>query len=203
MGKRYEKLFARYYDSFMENVEERISFRRERLLIDLKGNILEIGSGTGVNFKFYNPSCNVTAIEPSLPMLEKAKLKLTQSNIRIFNYGIEDSELNTLKPEFGYDAIVCTLVLCTVPDLDKTLTILKGLLNENGKLIVLEHIHSKHPIKSKFQNLINPIWKRLGEGCNLNRDTDEVLEKNGFYRIKESYFKHGLDFYEGVFKIKS
>lgn len=203
MGKRYEKLFARYYDSFMENVEDRIGFRRRELISKLSGNILEVGSGTGVNFDYYNSDCKVIAIEPSSAMIEKAKFKKTNSNIEIYNYSIEDSELNTLTPEFGYDAIVCTLVLCTVPDIDNTLTIFKKILNENGKLIVLEHIHSKHPIKSKLQNLINPIWKRVGEGCNLNRNTDEILEKNGFYMIKESYFKHGLDFYEGVFELKN
>ena len=203
MGKRYEKLFARYYDSFMENIEERIGFRRKRLIADLKGNVLEIGSGTGINFKFYDESCRVIAIEPSLPMLEKAKLKLTQLNISVFNYGIEDETLYDLKPTGGFDAIVCTLVLCTVPNLKQALSIVKGLLKENGKLIILEHIHSKHPVKSQFQNLINPIWKRVGAGCNLNRKTDELLEENGFIAIEEAYFKHGLDFYEGIFVLKS
>lgn len=201
MGKRYEKLFARYYDSFMENVESRIGFRRERLLKELKGHVLEIGSGTGVNFNFYHELCNVTAIEPSLPMLEKAKLKLTQPNIRIYNYAIGDKDLKKLKPKGGFDAVVCTLVLCTVPNLEKTLLVIKELLKKNGKLIILEHIHSKHPIKSKFQTIINPIWKKVGEGCNLNRNTDEILVKNGFTMLKESYFKHGLDFYEAVFEL--
>lgn len=201
MGKRYEKLFARYYDSFMENVENRIGYRRERLIKGLKGNILEIGSGTGVNFKLYNHYCKVTAIEPSLPMLEKSKLKLVQPYIQMFNYSIEDEELMRLKPEGGFDAVVCTLVLCTVPNLEQTLLVIKELLKQNGKLIILEHIHSKHPIKSKFQTIINPIWKKVGEGCNLNRNTDEILNKNGFTVLKESYFKHGLDFYEAVFEL--
>ncbi len=203
MGKRYKKIFARYYDSFMVNLEERIKFRRDRLINDLTGNILEIGCGTGINFKFYSSSCNVIAVEPSLPMLEKAQLKLIQPNITIFNYGIDDKALYNLKPKEGFDVIVCTLVLCTVPNIEEALSTFKALLKNKGKLVILEHIHSKHPVKSKFQNLINPVWKKVGEGCNLNRKTDEILVKNGFTMQKETYFKHGLDFYEGVFTVNN
>ncbi len=202
MGGVYQKIFANYYDSFMESVEERLEKSRRALLNDLQGNILEIGSGTGVNFRFYSPEASVTAIEPSLPMLEKSKPK-QRENISLYNIGIDNEELQRLKPEQGFDVVVCTLVLCTVPNLEKALTVIDDVLSESGKLIVLEHIHAKKEPKATFENIVNPVWRIIGEGCNLNRSTDEMLEKRGFYADNKNYFKLSfLDFFQGVYHRK-
>ncbi len=203
MGKFYQKLFAKYYDPFMVELELRLYSRRNELISPLVGNVLEVGSGTGVNFPFYDrKKTKVIAIEPSLPMLEKAKQKKTYPNIELHNIGVGDKALDALVPERGFDAIVCTLVLCTVPNLEQALDDFKRYLAPNGKLIIMEHIHAKKKSKAIFQNVVNPIWKKIGEGCNLNRKTDEVLKQKGFKAVNSSYFKNAsLDFYEGVFTL--
>ena len=202
MGKRYQKLFAKYYDPFMVKIEAKLEHRRRLLINPLIGDILEVGSGTGVNFKFYNELAKVIAIEPSKPMLEKAKERLAElqpQHITLLNIGIDDDKLLKYRPKEGFDAIVCTLVLCTVPNLEHTIELFKQLLAPNGRLIILEHIHAKNQPKAFIETVINPIWKRIGEGCNLNRKTDELLKIKGFKAINENYFKHSIDFYEGVF----
>ena len=203
MGKFYKKLFAKYYDPFMVELELRLYKRRDVLLSPLSGVILEVGSGTGVNFPFYNArKTKVVAIEPSLPMLEKAKLKTNYKHIDLHNIGVGYKELELLIPENGFDAIVCTLVLCTVPNLEETLEDFKRFLAPNGQLIVMEHIHAKKKSKAVLQNIVNPIWRKIGDGCNLNRKTDEVLKSKGFKAINNSYFySASLGFYEGVFTL--
>ena len=203
MGKLYQKIFAKYYDPFMVELELRLYKRRDSLLSPLIGNVLEVGSGTGVNFPFYNENkTKVTAIEPSLPMLEKAKLKKNYNHIKLHNIGVGYEELEALIPEKGFDVIVCTLVLCTVPNLEDALDDFKRFLAPNGKLIIMEHIHSKKKSKAMLQNVVNPIWKKIGDGCNLNRKTDEVLKQKGFKAVNSSYFYNAsIDFYEGVFTL--
>jgi len=201
MSKIYQKLFAKYYDRGIANLEKDLFSKRKQLLSDLEGDILGVGEGTGVNFQFYNNSANVTALEPSLPMLEIAKVKaerLKMNNIHFVNKGIHDVAFK----QNTYDVIVCTLVLCTMPEPQKALENFKKWLKPDGKLIVLEHIHSSKPTNRIFQNVINPVWKLVSEGCNLNRDTDQFIKSAGFSPVNDSYFYRSLKFYMGVFRKK-
>lgn len=205
MGKGYQKLFAKVYDPFMKGVEERLEKRRKALIAPLKGTILEVGSGTGINFKFYSELTSVLAIEPSKPMMARAQERLGDSSAKItlINCGINDQELLKHVPTGGFDAIVCTLVLCTVPNLTQTVAELIKLLAPTGQLIVLEHIHAKTQPKAFIQSAVNPVWKKLGEGCNLTRKTDEVLKHSGLKLIKEEYFGGVVNFYQAVFEKQS
>ncbi len=202
--KIYQQLFAKFYDSFMHGFEEKLFEKRKTLLSNLEGNVLGVGEGTGVNFQFYPNYIKVHAVEPSKPMLEKAKLKAAgMTNITFYNNGINDSALTQkIKPK-SMDAIICTLVLCTIPDPVLALTNFKKWLKPNGKLIIMEHIHAEKPINKKFLNFINPAWKALGEGCNLNRNTDLLIKEAGFMPVHEEYFKRTLRFYSGVFKLQT
>jgi len=199
----YQKLFAKFYDTFMHGFEKSLFKKRKELLSNLKGTILGVGEGTGVNFQFYSDSTQIIAVEPSIPMLEKAKLKAKdKKNITFYNYSINDTALNKQLEENSIDAIVCTLVLCTIDKPNLALSNFKKWLKPNGKLIVMEHIHASKPINKVVQNIINPTWKLIGEGCNLNRNTDYLIKEAGFVPISEEYFKKTLRFYSGVFELK-
>lgn len=201
MASFYSRLFAKVYDSVLESAERSVlHFKRKKLLQDLTGDILEVGSGTGTNFKYYNSNTNIVAIEPSLPMLKKSVPKIgKEQNIELLNNGLYDFNSKGQK----YDAIVCTLVLCTIPDLERAIKTIDNSLKEGGQLIILEHIHAKTKGKKIMFNLINPVWKIIGEGCNLNRTTDIVLKKLDFKPLWENHFSYKLDWYEGVFVKKA
>jgi SAM-dependent methyltransferase len=200
MGTIYNKVFASVYDSFMHRFERGLFKKRKYLLGHLTGNILEVGSGTGVNFKFYAPDLRVLAVEPSAAMIKIAKTKVTdQNNIEFLNFGVTDRKIDNHIPEKSLDAIVSTLVMCTIPNPHEAVANFKKWLKPGGKLIVLEHIHASRPFNRKFQTAFNPIWKTFGEGCNLTRNTDELIKGAGFKALHEEYFVRLLRFHAGVF----
>ncbi len=197
----YSKFFAFIYDPFMKNAEKGIlGDIRARLLGDLKGVILDVGSGTGTNFKFFNAKeTQVIAIEPSLAMMHKAKEKASD-NINFIVMGINDPKLENIIEPHSLDAIVSTLVLCTIPNPKLALQNFKKWLKPDGKLIIIEHIKSKNSTHAKFQKFVNPAWKIVGEGCNLTRDTDQLIAKAGFISNgNEGYFVSGITWYYGEF----
>lgn len=194
----YASIFARLYDPFMEKMEEKILRPRRRALLEpLSGNVLEVGAGTGINLPLYASRARVLAIEPSVPMLRKAQERLQdapiQAEVRLLHAGVGD---NFPLPEKGFDAVVCTLVLCTIPRPDEALQRIKSMLTPGGKLVILEHIAARHTSNRFLQKLINPCWKHVAEGCHLTRDTDKRLRQHGFLPEGETYFTKGLRFYQ-------
>lgn len=201
MGRSYQKLFATFYDPFMNRFERSLYKTRKEMLTGLSGEIIEVGAGTGVNFKFYDNQAHVLAIEPSLPMLKKAENKLpSRSNIKFLNFGVCDPELDQHIEPNSIDYVVSMLVLCTIPDPEKALSQFKKWLKPEGKLIILEHIHSAHPRNKKIQNFVNPAWRAFADGCNLNRNTDQLIIEAGFKPLSEEYIKRSLRFIKGVYK---
>jgi len=90
MKKLYLKIFAKYYDSFMTSFEAKIKDDRKNMLGKLKGKVLDVGSGTGVNFEFFNDQVKVFALEPSRPMLDKSIKKVKNKDIELLNFGVND-----------------------------------------------------------------------------------------------------------------
>jgi len=195
----YARGIARIYDSFMRNREATVlGPRRAYLLRPLRGKVLEIGAGTGVNFQYYHPETSVLAIEPSLAMLEKARQKATE-NIRLLHAGLGDPEFEQQLEAGSLDAIVCTLVLCTVPDPQAAFVQFVHWLKPGGRLILLEHIVSHHPFKARLQSLFTPFWKMMAEGCHLNRPTDKWIAETHLQKVEEEYFQMGVSWYQAVY----
>jgi ubiquinone/menaquinone biosynthesis C-methylase UbiE len=199
----YSAVFARIYDPFMQQMEERVlQKRRKALLENLHGDILEVGAGTGANFVHYQADAKVIAIEPSALMLNQGEKKLRENQypatFQLIQAGIGDQAVEEAIPEGGLDAVVFTLVLCTIPDAKSALKQCVQWLKPGGKLVMLEHIASSDPWGYRVQTVINPVWKHLAEGCNLNRHTDQLVQSLGLQAESEEYFTKALPFYEAV-----
>lgn len=201
LGKWYGNVFARIYDPFMHKVEEKVfAYKRHDLLHNLTGNVLDVGSGTGANFPHFSQLANVTAIEPNAKMLKYAKAKLpVDAYIKLILGGIGDG--NTNFPENHFDFIVSTLVLCTIPNPEAALAEFKRWLKPNGKLILIEHIRSHNHVTGIAQDIVNPAWKLVADGCNLNRDTDKMVKNAGFKTVSENHFHLGFRWFEGVYSV--
>ena len=202
MASFYAKLFAKYYDKYMASFEAKIKKDRERMLKNLTGTVLDVGAGTGINFEHFNNEVKVFGIEPSRPMLDLALEKVNGKNIKLVNLEINDERLNYIIEEHSVDTIVSTLVLCTIKNPDLALDNFKKWLKPDGKLIIIEHIHSDNKRKAFFETMLNPFWKVIAEGCNMTRHTDELIKAKGFKPLEEHYFTIGLRIHKGVFVLE-
>jgi len=201
----YSRFFARIYDPFMERMEARVlSKYRKRLLGSLSGDVLEVGSGTGINFPYYPPGCRVLASEPSAQMLRFAQNRIAsdevKADISVIHAGVGSPELAKLIPANGLDAIVCTLVLCTIPDPVAAVRDFKRWLKPGGRLIVLEHVHAPNGVRRAVHQFLNPAWNVLAEGCHLTRETANMLRNEGFVAESEEHFTKVLPFYVAVLR---
>ena len=158
--------------------------QREKVIPLASGNVLEIGIGSGLNIPFYNKQNikHLTGIDPSEEIWNK-NISDTKNLPYEFVF-IKATAENIPVDSSSFDTVVMTYALCTIPDTSKALTEIRRVLKTDGKLLFCEH--GKAPDKSilRWQNMMNPIWKHLGGGCNLNRDIPAIIEENGFNMIK-------------------
>lgn len=156
---------------------------RKKLLLDAKGEVLEIGSGTGINFPLYE-NCHVTALEPNLHMIVKSESRKAQANVPItIVEGI--GEVLPFNNE-QFDTVVITLVLCSVQNPEQTLSEVKRVLKPDGKILILEHVEMEQPLFKGLQNIMTPLWKKVWDGCHLNRNTEKTLVNNGLHIISKT-----------------
>ena len=160
---------------------------RTRLLGDLEGDILEIGTGTGATFDYYTPNAKVTAIEPDDDFRVAAEETATraQADIRVLPGSGEDLPFQ----DASFDAVTASMVLCSVTSMSKTFEEFKRVLRPGGKMRLLEHVRSEQWFAGPAMDLLNPVWLHLNNvGCNWNRKTVEAVQAAGFtIQSVESY----------------
>jgi SAM-dependent methyltransferase len=154
--------------------------KREMVVPLATGNVLEIGIGSGNNLPFYDGSkvTHLTAIDPLEVLWKKTRVELSELEFEVTF--IKGSADQIPAKESTFDTVVSTFTLCSVEDSDSVLTEIHRVLKPGGKLLFSEH--GKSPDKStlRWQNLLNPFWKPVSGGCNLNRDIAILMERNGF-----------------------
>lgn len=179
--KRYNRI-ANLYDLF-EAPMEKMTFQkwREPLFKELKGKVLEIGVGTGKNIEYYHDRIEVTGIDFSPKMLEKASEKANKlgKNVSL----MEMDAQNMSFPDHSFDYIIATCVFCSVPDPIKGFQEVKRTLKPNGKVILIEHVRSEQKILGLIMDLMNPLTVNL-YGANINRRTEANIKEAGFEQIK-------------------
>ncbi len=175
-------LMAAVYDRFMRGSEEAcLAQWRAELLRDLSGAVLEVGAGTGVTLPHYPKSiARLVLCEPDAHMRRKLKRKVDAPALR--NVEICDASLDSLPFKSGeFDAVVCSLVLCSVPDQQAALAEIARALKPGGRLVFLEHVAADgRPGRLKWQRRIEPIWKHLMGNCHLTRRTEAAIAAAGF-----------------------
>jgi len=174
-------LVAKFYDKMLATAEE-VCLRdwRRELLKNISGNVLEIGAGTGSNIKFYPSSVSSLVLsEPDKHMRHQLEQKMTNTklNITLASGSAEKIEAQ----DESFDVVVSTLVCCSVTNLEKALAEIKRVLTVNGLLIFLEHVAADQGTKRRrWQNIINPFWRKLAGNCHLNRETESAILAAGF-----------------------
>lgn len=190
--------FARLYDPLMAPCEKgKFLAIRRGLLDEAYGEVLEIGSGTGVNFPLYSTEqvSHVIAIEPN-PEMQKRSMKRLEHAQVLINLKEASAEHLPFKNE-AFDTIVYTLVLCSVDDPAVALQEAKRVLKPGGQLLFFEHVRMEKKSLGWLQDKLTPVWKRMCDGCHLNRETLDTIKNTGFKIIKMRSDFNGL-FLSGV-----
>lgn len=184
------KKFSKWYDFFMVPLEQgKFKKIRRELLQEANGRVLELGSGTGINFPFYD-KVEVTAIEPSADMIKRSgqRKDAAMVPIEIFQAGAEQLPF----ADNTFDTVVATLVYCTIPDVEKAFDEMKRVCKPDGQILMFEHIKMRQPFLSQLQERLTPYWKRICDGCCLDRDTVGYVKKKGLSIIQLKEFYKGL-----------
>ena len=152
---------------------------RERMIPLATGRVLEVGVGSGLNLPFYGAGGrHLYALEPS-PELRKMAGRRTKGT----RFAVEflDRSAEEIPLERGsVDTVVTTWTLCTIPDAIGALQEMKRVLKPGGLLLFVEHGLAPDASVQAWQHRLNPLWNRIGGGCNLDRDIDDLIVQSGF-----------------------
>jgi ubiquinone/menaquinone biosynthesis C-methylase UbiE len=185
---RQHRFFAAIYDSLAGMVEKKgLSDLRREVVGKARGRVVEVGAGTGLNFSHYSPDVTeVIATEPSQHMLKRARQKAAEASVPI---SLEQTPGERLPLEDeSVDTVVCTLVLCTVPDPAATLAEMRRVLKPDGRYLFFEHVRAPDPKLARWQDRLEKPWGFVGAGCHPNRDTETHIERAGFVLEKIDRF---------------
>ncbi len=170
--------FARIWPTIAAHETEQIRALRRENLAGLSGRVLEVGAGVGTNFAFYPESVvQVVAVEPEHRLAVRARAAAAGAHVPVV---VTDEAVENYSATEPFDAVVCSLVLCSVSDPDSVLRELFSCLRPGGELRYLEHI-ATGGIRGRFQQLVDAtIWPRLAGNCHTHRDTEQSIRAAGF-----------------------
>ena len=172
------RLFAATYDRFMKSTELGLAQHRATLLAAARGDVLEIGAGTGVNLGYYGDDvASLTLTEPDPAMLKRLQQRVDQSGrtATVLRAPAEDLPFDDER----FDVVVSTLVLCGVDDQPRALREARRVVRPGGHLLFMEHVRSDDPRLAHKQDRLN-WFNRLVVLCNCNRPTLETIRSAGF-----------------------
>jgi ubiquinone/menaquinone biosynthesis C-methylase UbiE len=177
-----DRIHAAIYDRALAPAERAgLAARRRELLGGLTGEVVELGAGTGLNLAAYGPGVDrLTLLEPSTPLVERLRRRVaadaSDRDVEVVRAPAEALPL----PDASVDAVVSTLVLCTVDDVDRTLAEVERILRPGGRFVLLEHVAASDPSTARLQRLLARPWRVVGRGCRLQRDPRAALVHRGW-----------------------
>lgn len=180
MSGLLDSAFAQVYDRVMARTEAGgLAAWRAELLADLRGTVVELGPGTGANLPHYGGAVErLVLVEPSAPM--RAQLAGPASGDP--RAEVHDASARRIPlPDASADAVVATLLLCSVQDPLATLAEVRRVLRPGGRYVFVEHVAAPPgSLDRRLQGWLNPVWSALAGHCQLTRDTEATLRSAGF-----------------------
>ena len=176
MGFYATQIFPRLMDWVMSGDE--FQQLRKLLLQGARGEVLEIGLGTGLNLPHYPGGVSwLYAVDPA-PLLPDRVTR--RSRAVAFPVQIKQVSAETLPfDDRTFDCVVSTWTLCTIPDPVKALREVRRVLKPDGMFLFLEHGRSEDDNVAAWQDRLNPVQNIIGCGCNLNRKIDQIIAQAG------------------------
>ena len=156
------------------------SKQREKIVPLAEGDVLEIGFGSGLNLPYYDKDKvrKVFGLEPSVGMQKLAANRITAAPVEVELIDLPGEQIPL--DDNSVDTVLMTYTLCTIPNVQRALEEVRRVLKPDGCLVFCEHGLAPDPSVQRWQDRLNPLWKRVGGGCNLNRPIPGLIEHAGF-----------------------
>jgi len=162
---------------------------RQTLVGQLQGRVVEIGAGAGANFRYYPQDIEWIGVEPNPFMHRYLEQEAEKQGLQVERIEACGAESMAVADD-SVDAVVSTHVLCSVSDRDRVFEEIKRILKPQGQFVFLEHVAADaNTWTHRLQNGLNPVWKRVFDGCHLNRTTGEAIAEAGFTDIQLQEFE--------------
>jgi SAM-dependent methyltransferase len=170
--------FARLWTAMSSREPESLRLLRKENLAGLTGRVLEVGAGTGTNFEFYPETVSeVVAVEPERRLAALASQAAARVDVPVT---VSTDTVEQFVDAEPFDAVVCSLVLCSVDDPQVVAGQLFSLLKPGGQLRYLEHV-AGYGARARLQRLADAtVWPRLLGNCHTHRHTEDTIARAGF-----------------------
>jgi ubiquinone/menaquinone biosynthesis C-methylase UbiE len=181
-------IVPRMLDMMMSNSV--LTEQRRSLLANASGEVLEIGFGTGLNLPHYPPTVQrLTVVEANPGMSPRAEQRIRSSSLTVVRH-LGSCESLPL-PDASFDTVVSTWTLCSIGPVEPALREISRVLRPGGRFLFVEHGLSPDARVARWQRRLNPLQKRLADGCHLDRDIRALVAASGlqFLRIEQFYAK--------------
>ncbi len=154
--------------------------QREKIVPRATGDVLEIGFGSGLNLPYYDRDKvrRVWGLEPSAGMRRLARKAIARSSLEVELIDLPGEEIPL--DDDSVDTVLVTYTLCTIPEVAEALRGMRRVLKPQGRLLFCEHGKAPDSNVQKWQDRLNPAWKKIAGGCNMNREIVAELEEAGF-----------------------
>ncbi|HXW10910.1 MAG TPA: class I SAM-dependent methyltransferase [Steroidobacteraceae bacterium] len=170
---------------------------RTRTLARARGRILEVGFGTGMNLAHYPPEVTrIEALDPDVDLDRYSRPRIAAARIDVDFHHFDASRLPF--DDANFDTVVCTLTLCSIPDVARALAEIRRVLKAGGEFLFLEHGLAPEPSVARWQRRLTPLQRRLGGGCHLDRDTVRLVTRSGLrLAVRDQYYLRGVPRFAG------
>ncbi len=178
MGMYAKYVLPRFIDLAMRNKDT--TRVRADWVPHARGDVLEVGIGSGLNLPFYSAEVSrVYGVDPSPELQKLARKRMADQTINV-EFLTQSAEETLPLRDQSVDTVVITWTLCSIADPSEALRQMKRVLKPSGRLIFVEHGRAPDSRVSVWQDRLNPFWKRIAGGCHLNRKIDRLLTEAGF-----------------------
>lgn len=160
---------------------------KRRLFSGLSGTVVELGPGTGPNLAYFSPQVRWIGLEPNPHMHPYLRQEARRLGLEV-ELLMGSAEQIPLEDALA-DAVVSSLVLCSVRSLGQTFSEVQRILKPGGRFVFLEHVAAPKGSRTRLtQDLVTPLWRIAGDGCHPNREILAALEQAGFARVEAQTF---------------